>query len=222
MAVVLFVAPHQDDETLSMGSAIRKHLEVGVHDVHVMLLTDGSGSAAQPATGLDTPGFCAARDDEFRRACRALGVRAENVHLPTGRPAGGLLTPELASCLIGCFVAAHPDVWVKTYSNRVAPGRHADHIAAGQAAVNMLTTGVLGANTVRLYVEPWLIAAWRTANPGVTASPERASSPTRTQRAMDEYGDVDHTGFRYGIGHLSVGSIFTSLRPDPVNYYHVP
>ncbi len=46
MANVLFVSPHQDDETLSMGMAIKNHLAAG-HNVFVMLVTDGSGSSAR-------------------------------------------------------------------------------------------------------------------------------------------------------------------------------
>lgn len=38
----LFFSPHQDDEILSMGSAIIEHVEKS--DTHVILCTDGSKS----------------------------------------------------------------------------------------------------------------------------------------------------------------------------------
>lgn len=221
MATILFATPHQDDETLSMGSAIRKHIEAGVHDVHVLLLTAGSGSAAQPKTGLDDAAFSATRDDEYERACRTLGVEYANIHFATPRPVGDtVLTVLEAEIAIEAFAEAYPGVWVKTYTNRAAPNRHVDHIAAGQAAVNLLALGVLAPNTVRLYVEPWLVAGFRTANPSVVLSSERAATVGWVQRAYDEYGYVDHVGGKYGIGHLSVD--YFSARPDPVNYYHVP
>lgn len=229
MAIVVFVSPHQDDETLSMGSAIRKHLEAAnpdgspVHDVHVLLLTPGSGSAAQPATGLDDEGFSRARDDEYARACRALGVRFGNIHFAyPGREVGDIaLTVDEAQTAIADFMETHPDAWVKTYTNLEVDGRHADHLHTGQAAVNLMQAGVIPPN-LRLYIEPWVLPKFRTAHPSVTVGTERCSSVARVQRAFDEYGDVDHLGGRYGIGYLSVGNIFRDRRADPANYWHVP
>ena len=228
MATIVYVAPHQDDETLSMGSSIRRHLEAvdahgdPVHDVHVLLLTAGSGSGAQPATGLDDDAFSATRDDELYRACRALGVRFGNVHFATDRAVGDLaLTVEEAQAAIAAFVAEHPGAWVKTYTNRPAEGRHPDHLHTGQAAVNLLEAGVLDPGTLRLYVEPWLITQFRAVN-SVAIGAERTATVSRVQRAFDEYGDADRPGSKYGIGYLSVGGTFRSLRPDPVNYWHAP
>lgn len=228
MATVLFVAPHQDDETLSMGAAIRKHLEVvsnGVptHDVHVLLLTAGSGSFAQGVVGLSDGDFSAARDDEYRRACRALGVRWENIHFASSRTVGDtVLTVAEAEAAIGAFAAEYPGVWVKTYSNRPAAGRHVDHVAAGQAAVNLLNQGVLGTNTLRLYVEPWALSAFQQAHPSVSLMSDTASATVRVHRALDEYQDVDHIGRKYGIGDISVGAFFDQVRANPVSRYHIP
>lgn len=151
MATVLFVTPHQDDESLSMGAAIRAHLEAG-HDVHVLLLTTGQNSAARSKTSLDVPQFIEARDDEMKRACRRLGVRFANIHVIPMRAEDGALTVEGAIDGISWFLFEHPDAWVKTYSDRSVSGRHSDHINTGKAAKQLFDEGTI--TNLRFYVEP--------------------------------------------------------------------
>lgn len=259
-ALTVFAVPHPDDETLSFGSALRNHLRAAspaptgspggrptpLHAVHVLCLCDGSGSAAQAATGLTTAEFVAARDDELRRACRALGVPPGNVHLPPDRAPAGQLTAAHAAQLVRDLVSdlraqldpppGHP-VNLKTYTDLPAPHpstggpRHPDHAGAGTAARELLAAGDV--TSVRLYVEPWLRSSFVTANPGVTLSAERtagsqhdAAGLSRVLRALDEYADVDAlpdpAAARWGIGYLSVGNLFSQLRQDPVNWYHLP
>lgn len=224
MALVLFVGTHADDESLSMGAGIRKHIEVG-HEVHVLLLTAGLGSGAQVKTGLSDADFTAARDDEFRRACRALGVRAERIHItPTRSLDASPLTVEQAKAGISWFLAGHPGAWVKSYSNRLLPGanppRHVDHIASGQAAVEMLADGLFP--NLRLYVEPWVVSAFQGAYPSLALTTESAASPSRVRVALAEYQDVDHVGFKYGIGDLSVPTYLDQVYANPVSRYHLP
>lgn len=219
MATVLFVAPHQDDETLAMGADVRAHLEGG-HDVHVMLLTTGQNSAVFPSTGLSVTDFIAARDDEMMRATRQLGVRSANVLIVPTRTQDGQLTVAAAQAMIGAFFTTNPGAWCKSYSNKPAPGRHTDHVAAGQAVLKLFNTGAIG--NLRLYVEPWLLAAFKTANPTLTIGADRAANTAAVQRGFDEYRAEDGVAGKYGIGHMSVGTEFDAARPDPVSYWHVP
>lgn len=95
----LFLVPHQDDETLSMGAAIREHVAVnGPSTVAVVLFTTGESSGARrvlrevgyvpEATGkvervaLTKRQFVGSRDAEFYGACRALGVPHGNIFMP--------------------------------------------------------------------------------------------------------------------------------------------
>lgn len=128
MAQVVFVVPHADDDALSMGCAIRNHLEAraadgtAAHQVHTLLLTPGSGSAAQPGTGLSDGEFSAARDDEYLRACRSLGVPFHRIHFAEDRQVGDtVLTVEEAqdaiSALLGELDPANGPVWGKALSN---------------------------------------------------------------------------------------------------------
>lgn len=219
MATVLYVTPHPDDETLSMGASIRLHLEAG-HDVHVLQLTYGINSAVRASTGLSRSQFVAARDDELVRATRDLGVPPRNVHIARMDTADGLLTVLAAEDMLGSWLADHPGVWVKSYSHLPAAGRHQDHITAGQAAVNLAGSGVI--TNLRLYVEPWARSAFLAANPGVTLGAERAAAQDRVRAACDQYQDIDLVGRKYGIGYRSVPTYFDLVRPDPVSYYHTP
>jgi LmbE family N-acetylglucosaminyl deacetylase len=214
MAQVLFVTPHQDDETLSMGAAIRNHLEAG-HDVHVLLLTNGLGSGVQARIGMDDVAFAAARDDEYRRACRRLGVRFDNIHFADDRPRGGELTAETARAQILAWLDGRTDVWLKSYTDRLGnPSRHPDHEAAGQAAVSLLDSGAV--TNLRLYVEPWTTVS------GVTVSAEHAVGTAIVQAALDEYKAKDGVGGKYGIGYQSTPSYFDLVRPSPTSHYHQP
>jgi LmbE family N-acetylglucosaminyl deacetylase len=228
MATIVYVSPHQDDETLSMGASIRKHLEATVngvpaHDVHVLLLTTGSGSGAQAVVGLSDEDFAAARDDELVRASRALGVRADHVHFAANRVVGdATLTVAEAEVAIAEFVADHPGTWVKTYSHRPCAGRHADHVNTGQAAVNLLNAGILAPNTLRVYVEPWSVAAFQSAYPSINLGAETCAAPARVRDALNEYEDIDHAGHKWGIGGISVPTYFDMVRANPICRYHVP
>src|ERR1700729_3740365 len=82
---LLVLAPHPDDESLGCGGLIAEHHARG-HDVHVMVLTDGTGSHPRsreyPATRL-----AALRMQEARRAIVALGLpedRIDFLGLPDG------------------------------------------------------------------------------------------------------------------------------------------
>lgn len=218
MATVVFVSPHQDDDTLSMGVAIRDHLNAG-HDVHVLLLTTGQNSGVRAELGMDVPTFVAARDDELFRAARQNGVPTGNIHIPEQRTEDGQLTQAAAKDMITAFYADHPGAWCKSYSNLAATGRHPDHVTAGQAVMALFDTGLI--TNLRLYVEPWLLSAFRTANPGVTVGPEKVTDTTSILRAYTEYQRQDHIAAMYGIGFLSVGAEFNENKP-PASYYHVP
>jgi LmbE family N-acetylglucosaminyl deacetylase len=219
LATVLFVSPHQDDDALAMGPAIRDHLNAG-HDVHVLLLTTGQNSGVRAELGMDVPTFVAARDDELSRATRQNGVRAANVHIPANRPQDGQLTQDQAEQMITDFYTAHPGAWCKSYSNLAATGRHVDHVTSGKAVVALAATGLI--TNLRLYVEPWLLSAFTTAHPGVQVNPEKVTDNTSVLRAFDEYQRQDHIAGMYGVGHLSVGAEFDEARPAPVSQVHVP
>jgi LmbE family N-acetylglucosaminyl deacetylase len=222
MATVLFATPHQDDECLSMGAAARAHLEAG-HDVHVLLMTNGINSGARNGSGLDRPDFALARDDEYTRAVRMLGVPFTNIHRSTFRVPDGQLSVKNAEDILSEWLDEHPGAWVKTLTNRGDPAvQHADHRNAGQAAVNLLGSGVIVANGLRLYVEPYQLDAFRATNSGLATSTESASNVAIVKSALDQYKAQDAVGSKYGFGYKSVNEAFDLVRANPVSYYHLP
>lgn len=218
MASVVFFSPHQDDETLSMGPAIRRHVEAG-HDVHVVLLTTGINSAVRAQTGLSRTRFAAARDDEYRRACTRLGVPAANQHISRYSCPDGALTQAVAEDALRSYLDDVPGAWVKTYSHLTWPDRHSDHVATGRAAAALARAGTI--SNLRFYVEPWQLSTARQAT-GVSVAAERANDTAAVVAALDEYTVVDRGAGRFGIGGLSVPSAFAVVRGDPVSYYHLP
>lgn len=215
MAQIVYAIPHQDDDTLSMGASICSHL-AGGHDVHLLLLTTGVNSGVRGQLKLSRPAFTEARDDEMRRAARALGV--QNLWMSRPNVPDGALTVQAAEDAIAAWLDQHPGAWLKTYSHLAWPGRHSDHINTGQAAVNLLRAGVV--DNLRHYVEPWQLQEFRNAHPSVRHSQTRAPAPDRLRAALDEYR---HTGAgRYGIGYRSVPAAFDHVRAEVSSWYHLP
>jgi LmbE family N-acetylglucosaminyl deacetylase len=110
---IIFYTPHQDDETLFMGTVISHHA-LADREVHVVCATDGSTSAIRDAlNGEDTNGywpagqhypgrenipyldpaaFAAARDQELIDACALLGVTELHTDWAVPLADGGTLT----------------------------------------------------------------------------------------------------------------------------------
>lgn len=210
---VVYISPHQDDETLAMGASIANHAAAG-YRVHVLLLSNGINSGARTRVNLTRSQFTDARDDELRRAAQHLGVPAHRVHISRHTTEDGQLSVRAAEDSLNWFLDHHPDAWVKAYSPHAASGRHSDHINAGLAAANLHHSGRV--TNLRHYVEPWLIAGFRAAHPWIRLGEERPTNLAAVHAAYDSYGQG------YGIGHISVPAFFQSGRANPVNYWHVP
>jgi LmbE family N-acetylglucosaminyl deacetylase len=232
--VVLYATPHQDDEMLFGCASMRTMLRAG-HRVRVLLCTTGQNSGIRPATGLSIQDFVAARDDEYRRACRRVGVRFEDIlfgeDLGETRTEDGQLTVPAAEAMLRAALAdcAAPgvDVWVKTYSHLQPSGetqRHLDHLHLGQAAVNLLQAGEIMPNGLRGYAEPWLLDPGQTIWAGRKLMTETvpASDAALVRAALDEYKITDPFGFKIGVGYQSVNEAFDLVRTQLVSHYHVP
>lgn len=233
MIPILHVTPHADDDLLSMCCPLRNNLAArggdgaALYDVHVLLLTTGENTAVRGQLGWTRERMTAARDDEYTRAMRRVGVPYPNIHIGpvdgSDRPADGELTAALAADMIrGYLDVLGADAWVKTLSNLPAPGRHPDHVAAGAGALLLLADGTIIPNGLRHYVEPYQRGAFTTANPTPHLMTEHASSAPHVQAALDEYTRQDETGDVWGIGGRSVKSAFTQVRAELASYSHVP
>ena len=151
--IIIYFAPHQDDELLSMGVDICHSLKKGM-DVHVVLCTDGSGSSVKNALNngkkcakhdgehiydLSIQQFIKARDEEFVGSCLALGVKKENIHIPQKRGKDGALAQVTAENIIKEYISVYgEDATVCTISQNNGAKQHRDHKTLGRMAENML------------------------------------------------------------------------------------
>lgn len=205
---VVFLVPHADDETLTMGPAIERAVDEAAHVV-VVLVTDGRASAARELTGLSVEEFSAARDREFLAACAALGVAEEQVFL--AHCVDGALTPALARSVVATWTGLFPAGRFRTTS---WSDGHRDHAALG-AALGELAPAT---GEVRFYVKPdeWSLPRER---PALTS--ERATG-RRYLAACDEYARVDPAAGRHGIGQASVPEVFALRRASDESRWHGP
>lgn len=123
----VYYIPHQDDEFLSMGVSILNHVDAG-YDVHLVLVTDGEGSKMIPKFNLTKKQFGEARDREFIKSARALGVKYKNLHfmnLPDGK-----VTKQQMESIILKFEAKYPGAKHRAYSYY---DKHNDHKVGGEA-----------------------------------------------------------------------------------------
>lgn len=190
---VFFLSPHQDDESLTMGAAIREHVIAG-RTVYVILLTDGGASGVCKTmfgtTEQDRADCVAERDREFWGAVSKMGAIPI---IPSDRMADGTLTAAYTTEIIRKWAAGHPYASFKTMSEY--DSLHPDHRAAGRGLYSAYTLGYT--NDARWYV--------RREDQGVHAG--ACTKRHDLDTALDYYyprpGDPQS-----GIGYKSVGTEF--------------
>ena len=244
MATVLFAFAHQDDETLAAGVAIAEHVVAG-HDVHVLCLSTGAtsgvldvlnGVGANPWWGvphnpaaegypvLTEAQFVAARNAELVAAVNCLGsVTIHYGNLTVVTPA--TVAAEIER--VADVVAPTGPVILKTHSHLVDV--HPDHIAAGQAAVNLKASQPARFGDVRHYILPRYWDTTVAANRDMLAlvvekwdTPTNADIKARATNAARCYGAWAPPA-SYAIGYHSVWTdMFAPLlaSPGPRSLYH--
>lgn len=230
----LFFTPHQDDETLSMGSAIIEHVEKS--DTHVILCTDGSKSIIRKV--LDDGGACSYhikdvhkyslserefsknRDEEFKDSCEAMGVKESNIHIEDNRAYDGELNKEKAREIILKYLKEYPDAKVKTVTPFKASGIHEDHRALGEAALELYKEGKI--KDLRFYVEPYDYIDFKKVNPNVEVWEVLPSQEEKLLSAMNSYKKWNPESGHYAIGYHSVKSHFDELATSKIQYVHAP
>lgn len=148
-ARVVVVAPHPDDEVLSVGGLLAQLARSGT-PVQVVAVTDGTashrGSSEWPVERLARE-----RPRESRTALRCLGIESDPIRL--GLPDGGLRErhEQLADQLLGLMRPS--DVVFTTWRR----DGHPDHEATGHAS--MFAAARIGARLVEVPVWGWHWAA---------------------------------------------------------------
>ena len=129
---VLCVAPHPDDELLGCGGTLAKHRAAG-HDVHVVFVTSGEGSAGAHGTRQVA---IEQREGEAARAMQVTvpGATWQFLRLPDGCVAdqGAVLEVALGEAMS----ASSADLVYAPH-----PGeRHGDHVAVSRAVTRVLAS----------------------------------------------------------------------------------
>lgn len=205
---VIFYIPHQDDEALTFGVAIMEHLHAG-HNVHVVLLTDGSASGVRTKLGMSEDEFSQARSKEFNYSLSIIGIKDTNVSYQNIKD--GALTVLQAESVIREYESKYPKAKHKAFS---PTDPHPDHSNSGKALQNLQKEGIV--TDARYYV-------------GMNDAPIGYSLYAETNR--DYYNslllamssayrmEIPRLGL-YGIGYKSVGSLFVKFESQPISRYH--
>ena len=220
-APLVYLVPHQDDETLSMGASIRRAVSrSGPACVHLVLVTTGQSSGARtvlargvrsPSTGrvvryrLTTAQFVAARDAEFRAAAARLGVPARNVHLglpgaPRVADSGSTLTPAVARKVVNTAVDRFGTK--AGYATMSDSDPQTNHRTLGVALRSV--GGARKVGSISFLYPPYQLPAPRR----VVATVATGADRTALRNAGLEYGRFAPASGRYGVGWLSVPSAF--------------
>ena len=234
---ILYFAPHQDDELLSMGihicSSVRKKL-----DVHVILCSDGSKSIVRNILknrktcskhegmhqyDLTIEEFIQARDREFIDSCLALGVKRENIHIPINRNVDGFVNTTQIENLMTHFVALYgKDSVICTLSPTNGTSQHQDHKALGLAAERLLNRGVVG--EVNFFIEPYhftqIVDNARLIPIEPTIKPASVNDKMHIKKAIDAYSYWNPDEQRYACGYHSVTTEFNDFFREPKCYYY--
>ena len=233
---MLYFAPHQDDELLTMGIDICNSV-FKKWDVHVILCTDGSKSNVRKKLNdgkncskhngphiyeLSFEEFTKARDREFIDSCRALGVLENNIHIPEKRFIDGSLTMEDAETIILDYLNIYgKDSYVCTISPNTGYKQHKDHKALGKAAENLLKKGII--KQVKFFIEPYHSAKVLNNAQILKYYPdiEKASSDieNKIKTAISSYSYWNPEEGRYAVGYHSVTTEFNDFLKD-MNSYH--
>lgn len=230
--VSLWFSPHQDDESIVLSAGILADVADG-RDVHVVLCTDGSASFTRQELSdgtycsqcnsthsypLTSEQFTAARDDEFRRSCLALGVPDENIHINgsgegTTRVKDTHLDEAAATGILNHYLDRFPNAKVGLISPITGPSQHCDHYRLGRAATRLHASGKIG--RLDMFVEPYDYDEYlENGSPKLTVVSCDGVAEGGYQAFLDSYGQYksfDPSQGHYAIGYHSAASLFENV-----------
>jgi len=230
MPAAIFYSPHADDETLSMGVGIRNHIVAG-YDVYVILLSHGRASNAynvlagtqycswhakyhNPSSEgyapFDKRKFGLTRVNEFINACLALGVPYSNIAVYDLED--GQFTKDQVKAIIQEWVNRVPGAGHKTMTYK---DNHPDHVACGQALLELYNAGIIG--NARFYIKR---EQYDQIN-GFFETYDSSYYPY-IQAAANVYKNWAPTQGKLAVGYHSVKSTFDALLSDPRSKLHRP
>lgn len=231
----ILVVPHPDDETLSAGVVYADHVAAG-RDVHVLLLTRGTGSTARlqlngdrssnwwgvvhdPAADgyapLTPEAFGSARVDELTTSMRCLG--GGQLH-EAGLTDGSVTVAQVKAAIADVVAQVAPGAGV--YAPTWLADENPDHLAAGQAVRELAAEQPSLYGDCRWYVLPRFWDDPRLAQVATYwYNPPSPAIAARARNACRAYG-AWHPPQSYAIGYHSVSDIFALVDTHPRSLLH--
>lgn len=241
----LFVLAHPDDEALTTGVSIVKHVAAG-QDVHVLLMTDGEKTGVTAmlnglalsdwwgvphipsAEGYATLSAGDVADARLRELANSIDA------LSSGLP--GTLTLHSAYLPDGGVTTADAQLAILSICNGIAPGGavrlkghtyvqqldgHPDHIAVGEALKNLSAYDPARFGDRRHYIEP---INWTSPSLSLVAhawdNATDAGTRARAINACRAYGAWAPAEGMFAIGMHSVPDWFATVIANPRSMYH--
>ncbi|WP_169448586.1 PIG-L deacetylase family protein [Ornithinimicrobium pekingense] len=209
------VAPHQDDEVLTLGPAILAAVAAG-RSVTVLLVSRGEGSSVRTRQLPKQLGFVpslhhfsAMRDREFDGAVRAMGATPLVLPYELRLPDGGATTEAVVD-LVGTHVPAGTEAVTVSWHDD-----HPDHQACGRAVQQLVRDGHLSRAGYLISPERLELVP-----DGVVLEKVGTGSPV-TREHQESYRRRDIPGNWWAIGVRSVKESFDyQLLHDPYGYRH--
>ena len=227
MKYVFYIAPHQDDELLNLGTVICKDIDAG-NEVFCVLCTDGGASGARYMLcnretcewhygchdyPMAVSAFSAARDREFTASCLAMGLRKDHIIIPANRAKDGQSTEEEITDLIKDVINDFPpsQITIKTLAEVTWRHQNVDHTAAARAALRIRSEGLCA------LVEEYLETILYPAPEGIDIPETLTPGPVQRKRLLDAADCYcrwqPESGF-YAIGYHSVADEFIAFRDE--------
>jgi LmbE family N-acetylglucosaminyl deacetylase len=240
LSPAVFFSPHQDDELLSMGPDILRHLAAG-HDTHVVLMTEGGDTSARwSINGYDSEtgrpvssgwwggrhdpaleGYAPltwddvydARDREFRSCLGALGVPESNRNL--------LRTPDrtvpgFKETIRGVLMQFPAETICRTLSPL---DTHDDHRAIAQALWELWDEGVV--SDAAFWLSRFDLIKERVGSSHL--SPATTDAELKTiEQATRAYRAWNPSAGSYAVGYHSVPGQFSAMLSNPEFRYFTP
>jgi LmbE family N-acetylglucosaminyl deacetylase len=242
---VLFVVAHPDDETLLMGTSLAEHAMYS--DVHLLAVTDGEKSGALATlNGLNTstwwglPHNPAAEGYDPLTEADLANARVREQMNAVGCLASGSpyrIIVHRAGLLDGQVTAADVQAAILALCGEIAPdGRpvhlkghtyvpqiegHSDHLAVGNALLNLTALDPMRFGDRRHYVSPY---NWTDPDLSLVKrfwdKPDTAILRAEAINALRAYGAWNPRGGSFAIGMHSVPSWFAQVESDPKCLVH--
>lgn len=247
---VLFFIPHQDDEVLSFSSTIRKYINKGYKPHVILATDGSRDEGVRARLNGVAGKVCRVhnyahipkkenynynnrkldyityelltkyRNDEYVNALLALGVKKENIHIPSEVATDGSLSKEYSVGLIRKYINKYKNATVHTfYNEKFSRGNHNDHMNLGKGATELFNKGEV--DNLYLHVEPYLYKDFVNNNLDediIIDKPASTKDRDIILNSMKEYNIWNPQDGKLAVGYHSVNQHFDKAMKETTNY----